>query len=473
MPQIHIDDTIAAVATPPGEGGIAVIRVSGPGAFSLVESIFKPTKDKKLSGVPSHTLHMGRIQEGEGGIQDQVVVSVFRSPRSFTGEDVLEISCHGGVIGTKKILDLLIGKGARHAEPGEFTRRAFLNGKMDLVQAEAVLDLIRAKSDRSREEAVRQLSGSISHQFKLLKNQLMVLYAHMEAYLDFPDEHLEVYDDNAIAGRLRRIREELEALIATFRRGSLVREGIIVTLIGKPNVGKSSIFNALLSKDRALVSEYPGTTRDKIEEYLEVQGYLVRLVDTAGLGASVRHPLEQMGMEITRKVLSQTHLYLFVVDGSKPLDREDREVFEEISRQFKTVENGKSFPVISIMNKSDLPAVIDFEALKRLTGDSDPVQVSSVTGQGLARVEEKIIEKIFQHEWRQEGEQVTRLRHKNALEAAAASIRKTETAIGEKVPLELVTLEIKEALNSLSELVGEIYSEDLLDVIFSEFCIGK
>ncbi len=311
MPKIDLEDTIAAIATPIGEGGISVIRLSGKDSFSILENVFHPQKGK-LPEFPSHTIHLGKIVNDRDEILDEVLVSLFRAPHSYTAQDVIEISSHGGLIVTKNILDLLISKGARHAEPGEFTKRAFLNGKIDLAQAEAILDLIRAKSEKSRECAVRQLTGSLSQRFKVIKDELMKMYAHMEAFLDFPDEDLEVYSDTAFREKFARLEKEISSLIASFKRGSVLREGAVVAIAGKPNVGKSSLFNTLLARDRALVSELPGTTRDALEEAVEIGGIYMRLIDTAGLGPALENPLDRMGMERTRQVLGQTRFFLYL-----------------------------------------------------------------------------------------------------------------------------------------------------------------
>ncbi len=464
MPEFRIDDTIAAIATPIGEGGLSVIRVSGPAAFSIVKEIFHFKKPADLTSLPTHTLHVGEIWNEKGEALDQVLISLFRAPHSYTGEDVIEISTHGGITVSRRILDLLIQKEARHAEPGEFTKRAFLNGKMDLTQAEAVLDLIKAKSEKSLEAAVRQLKGTLSQKFKVLKEELMKVYAHMEGYLDFPDEHLEIYSDEAMLRRLRSIRLQIEALLASFKRGILLREGVVVAIVGKPNVGKSSLFNALLERDRALVSEYPGTTRDMLEEALEIKGTYIRIVDTAGLSPLPGHPVDQMGMERTRRVLEEAYLYLYLVDGSQVLDQADKLVFHELPQE--------KFNLV-LMNKGDLPQKIEIKKLQEWTDEREILKISTKTREGFERLEERIADLILQGQSQREGEQITRLRHKNALESAEKALFRAEKIFCEKESLEFVVADIKIALDHLRELIGEIYSEDLLDVIFSEFCIGK
>ena len=461
MPEIRLEDTIAAVSTPIGEGGISVIRISGPGAFDLAARIFHPAQKEDVRSYSSHTIHLGEVRD-EGKTLDKVLVSAFRSPHSYTGENVIEISGHGGLAVTRRVLDLLVQKGARHADPGEFTKRAFLNGKIDLAQAEAVLDLIKAKSDRALETAVSHLTGSLSRSFKALKEELMYLYAHMEAFLDFPDEHLEVYSDKEFSNRLGMVREKIENLIASFRRGSLIREGLVVVIVGKPNVGKSSLFNALLARDRALVSEFPGTTRDRLEEAITIDGFLIRLVDTAGLIPDAGHPLDRMGVENTRRIFTEAQIFLYVTDGSEPLTKEDRLAYQEIE---------KDKVVIPLVNKSDLPVKMDLAEFSHMSGAY--VSISTTTREGLEELEKKIGESIRQRCPENESEQITRLRHKNTLESALEALRRAQKAFSAEEPLELVIEDLKDALDGLRELIGEIYSEDLLDVIFSEFCIGK
>ncbi|MBI3307564.1 MAG: tRNA uridine-5-carboxymethylaminomethyl(34) synthesis GTPase MnmE [Candidatus Omnitrophica bacterium] len=464
MPELKMDDTIAAIATPLGEGGISVIRVSGPKTFEMAGKFFHPVKKANFADFPSHTIHLGEIRTLEGAAIDEVLLSIFRQPNSYTGEDIVEINCHGGMAVTGRILDLLICGGARHAEPGEFTRRAFLNGKIDLTQAEAILDLIKAKSGRSMEVAIRQLAGTLSQKFKTLKNELMSIYAHLEAYLDFPDEHLEIYSDQEIIKRLEVVRGEIQKLITGFARGSMIRDGVMAVITGKPNVGKSSLFNALLERDRALVSEFPGTTRDRLEEWIDIAGFPIRLVDTAGLASNLNHPLEQMGMAAARQSLNQAELTLYIVDSSIPLDEEDGLVLKAID--FKK-------PVLVLMNKCDLPQKLDEEKFASLLENKKILRISTKTREGFDQMEKNIAELILGKSVELESEQITRLRHKNSLQEAAEALTRTKDFLTRKESFELITLELKTALESLQELIGEVYSEDLLDVIFAEFCIGK
>jgi tRNA modification GTPase len=464
MSKLDLEDTIAAVATPAGEGGIAVIRVSGPGAFDAVQPFFMSHEDQKLNEKPANTIHWGKFTDPVAKLPvDQVLVSIFRAPQSYTGQDVIEISCHGGFAVTKKILGLLLGKGVRHAEPGEFTRRAFLAGKLDLTQAEAVLDLIHARSDRSLDIAVRQLSGSLSRALKEMKEELLRLLAHMEAYLDFPEEDLEPGVKTGMQGRFESIQEKIRALVAGFARTQLIREGVLVTIVGKPNVGKSSIFNALLERDRALVSDLPHTTRDPLEEALEIRGFYIRLRDTAGLISTPEHPLDKMGMERTLEALRESDVILYVADGSAPLDEADRHVFDLIPQEKK---------MIALLNKSDLPLRPGMKGSAGAAREKTGIRLSAKTREGFQKLEAEIAA-FSEQKTSESGEQITKLRHKKALEVALTHLQRAERAFHEKMSLEFVTPDLRAALESMKELTGEVYSEDLLDVIFSEFCIGK
>jgi tRNA modification GTPase len=463
MAELKFEDTIAAIATPLGVGGVSVIRISGEKAFEVTAEIFRPLKGT-FPEFASHTAHFGHILDGKNEAVDQGIVTLFRKPHSYTGEDVAEIGLHGGLVVTKKVLGILIRRGARLAEPGEFTRRAFLNGKIDLTQAEAVLDLIRAKSEKSVEVAARQLAGALSAEFKRIKDEILKLYAHMEAYLDFPDEQLEIFGDGEFLDRFRKICGTVERLKSSFRRGSVLREGLTVAIAGKPNVGKSSLFNALLERDRAIVSEYPGTTRDTLEEAIEIEGVYVRLIDTAGLTPDLDHPLDQMSMQKTREAIRKAEICLWIVDGTSELSDADRAVFAEI---------GDSRKILALINKSDLPAKLGPDELRAAFGTGDPVKISVKTREGIDQLEAKIAEIISREIPSAEGEQVTRLRHLRALEEASVLLGKAEAGFLARQSLEYVTCDLKAALERMSELLGEVYSEDLLDVIFSEFCIGK
>ncbi|OGW89707.1 MAG: tRNA uridine-5-carboxymethylaminomethyl(34) synthesis GTPase MnmE [Omnitrophica bacterium RIFCSPLOWO2_01_FULL_50_24] len=459
---MDLDDTIAAIATPPGEGGIGIIRLSGPEAIPIARRVFRRSSGAKLNGAKSHTIHYGTICDSHGEAIDQVLISFFKAPKSYTAEDVVEISAHGGMHVLKKILNLLLAQGARHAQAGEFTRRAFLKGRIDLAQAEAVLDLIKAKSDRSLDVALQQLQGNLSSEIKRLKDELLTVYAHLEAYLDFPDEHLEVYSNSKLSGKLENSRKQLKNLIASFEQGEILREGALVVLVGRTNVGKSSLLNTLLCRDRAIVSEIPGTTRDVIEESVEINGLWIRLVDTAGFSAS-DDPLDKAGMERTKRYLENGNLFLWLVDGSEGCLAEDFEILKSL----------KGKKVIALVTKTDLPNQKEMTELHRALPSKTVLSISAKTGEGIDAIRKVISEAVLKEEFGSESVLITRLRHKRALVASLESIEKSIDSLRQRESLELVTLDLKQALDALRELVGEIYSEDLLDVIFKEFCIGK
>lgn len=455
-----LEDTIAAIATPVGEGGIAVIRVSGPDAFSVTQKIFRAAKGNELKDAATHTIHFGKIVSSDEKTVDQVLVSLFKSPHSYTGEETAEVSCHGGLVVSRKILELLYQSGARPAEPGEFTKRAFLNGKIDLTQAEAVLDLIRAKSDRARDIAVRQLAGGLSIRFKDLRDRMMSLYANLEAYLDFPDEDLEIDIRDGMQNQLSVIEQTMRGLISGFSKNSLLREGAMVVLAGKPNAGKSSLFNALLERDRAIVSDIPNTTRDVIEEPLEIDGFWLRLADTAGIVSTPEHPLDEMSMQRSREAIEKCHLVLLVVDGSKPLDDADRTVLSKIPADK---------PRFILVNKSDLQPGLSKENQKELGA---VISISTKAGSGLDILEKQLAE-FLEKNTSDSGEQITKLRHRNALDQALDALSRARMAYDQKLSFEFVALDLKAAIDALEELIGSIYSEDLLDVIFAQFCLGK
>lgn len=457
------EDTIAALSTPPGEGGIAVIRISGKEALPLASRFFRPSKSKDLGREPSHTIHHGKWVDEKGEAIDTVLLSLFRAPHSYTGEDVAEVSSHGGVMVPRRILEILYRAGARPAEPGEFTKRAFLRGKIDLTQVESVLDLIRAKSEASLQTAMRQLEGRLSQKIDSLKERLLKIMVHLEAGLDFPDERLAVDSHEECLRQMRAVGEEIRLLLAGFERGARAREGVLTVIVGRPNAGKSSLLNVLLEKERALVSEIPGTTRDALEEEIQIEGRGLRIVDTAGMCLAAQDPLERMGIERTRLYFQAGHLFLFLLDGSTDWGPEDEAIFNEIRE--------KNF--LTVINKTDLPQKLDLQSLTAGTNRSAPVLISCLKREGIDRLEKEILEKLKDQKIYQESPTLTRLRHKQAFENCLCSLLGAEEAMKNGFSPEFVLVDLKNSLDSLRELVGEIYSEDLLDVLFREFCIGK
>ncbi len=451
-------DTIVAPATPPGSSGIGIVRLSGPAALVIANRIFRPSGKKQIKDFPSHTLHHGFIYNGQGDI-DEVLLSIMRTPHSFTREDVVEINCHGGSLPLRKTLELCLQAGGRLAEPGEFTKRAFLNGRIDLAQAEAVIEVINAKSDAALKAATAQLEGAVSQQIKTWQEQLLDVLAQVEVGLDFPEEDLEAGDSTAIKRQLAEINRQINQLIASFEEGRLLREGVKVVLAGRPNVGKSSLLNRLLKQERAIVTPVPGTTRDTIEEPLQLAGFPLRLIDTAGITHS-RDEVEQESIRRSKRSLQEADLILLLLDGSQPLQPDDIRLIQ-MTDQAKTVVG---------INKQDLPQAIELEQIKADLPRVRLVKISAKHGQGIEQLEEQIVQLL--HHGRDTNQQeilLTNLRHRQALAQALTRLEQAQDA-----PLpELIATDIKEALDSLGEIIGLNTSQDLLERIFSSFCIGK
>lgn len=460
------DDTIAAIATPLGEGGIGIVRLSGKNSVAIAEKIFTSSKDKSLRNLKSYSLAHGYILDPFTGERiDEVLVSVMRAPHSYSREDVVEINCHGGMVTLRKTLEIFLKQGARLAEPGEFTKRAFINGRIDLSQAEAVLDLIRSKTDESVRIAVEQLQGGLSSTITSLRDRLLETCANVEAWIDFPEDEIEPASKHVLLGSMKEIGSELHALIKTYDEARFFREGLSTAISGRPNVGKSSLLNALLKKDRAIVTEVPGTTRDIIEEYLNINGLPLRIMDTAGI-RDVNDIAEKEGVKRSLQSIENADLVIAVFDLSEPLKDDDFDVIEKI--------NNKN--AIIVLNKCDLPAAFDKDILtSRLTAKaSHLLNISAVRGDGLEELKEKIFESCMK-DWKEErqGVVVTNLRHKIALENAQAALNKAIYALTENHPLEILALELRDSLDRLGEIVGVVTTEDILNKIFNDFCIGK
>ncbi|HXX82235.1 MAG TPA: tRNA uridine-5-carboxymethylaminomethyl(34) synthesis GTPase MnmE [Thermodesulfovibrionales bacterium] len=470
------DDTIAAISTPLGEGGIGIVRLSGRDALPIVEKLFSSPKSKKLSQSKSHTLTYGFIHDpSTSATIDEVLVSIMRAPNTYTKEDVVEINCHGGLLPLRKTLELVLRNGARLAEPGEFTKRAFLNGRIDLSQAEAVMDLIRAKTDESREAALEQLSGGLSEKIVGLRERIAFLCAHIEAYIDFPDEEIEPASMESIRTELHSVMNALMLLSKSFEEGRFFREGLKVAIVGRPNVGKSSLLNALLNRDRAIVTEIPGTTRDVLEECLNIQGLPVRIMDTAGI-RETHEMAEKEGVIRSLRAIGDADLAIGIIDGTNALHEEDFVVLEKI----------KGKKNIIAVNKSDLPAA-ENSLEKRLAPYSGTiVKISAKTGSGLDLLKEAIVEVSIGHRSKTRAERsdigqlegnsgviVTNLRHKVAIDNALIALTNASAAIDSSLPLEIVAMEMRDGLDRVGEVVGAVTTEDILNRIFSEFCIGK
>ena len=457
-----IQDTIAAVATPSGVGGIGIIRISGPAAEEIGRLLFRPAKAP--CPFATHHLYHGDIVPPERGTPvDEVLVTLMRGPHSFTGEDVLEIHCHGGPVILRTVLEAVLRAGARHAEPGEFTRRAFLNNRLDLSQAEALADLIAAKTPEGLDAPLARLKGRLSGKIHSLRESLLEILVLLEADVDFPDEGLEILPVPKIVGMLESPAADIRSLLATYEEGRLYREGLKAVIAGRPNVGKSSLLNRLLGEERAIVTPIPGTTRDFIEEAIHIEGLPVRLTDTAGIRES-ENTIERKGVERVWEKLSGADAVILLLDGSEDLSEEDRVLLER-------VEGGKCIVAI---NKSDLPQRLKEEDAATVLPGVTPLRISAKYGDGLDRLKEQIL--VLAGRERNSPEKdvvIGNLRHKTALERAEAFIQKAGESLRSGLSPEFAALDVREALRHLEEIVGQTTSEDLLDRIFSSFCIGK
>lgn len=454
-------DTIAAISTPLGEGGIGIIRISGKDAIAVASKIFQSSKGVKLSDVKSHTIHYGFIIDPETGERiDEVLVTVMRAPNTYTREDVVEINCHSGYLTLKRILDLVVCQGARLAEPGEFTKRAFLRGRIDLSQAESVIDLIRAKTEQAQKIALEHLSGKLSEKINELRDSLMRVCAHVEAYIDFPEEEIDGLTHEQIQGEINRIKEEIKKLIEGYEEGKIYREGLRAAIVGKPNVGKSSLLNALLMKDRAIVTEIPGTTRDIIEEYVNIKGMPLKIVDTAGIREA--HDLvEAEGIKRSLRAVELAELILLVLDSSRPIDSLDEEIINRVIHK----------KVIVVINKKDIKSK-EFQ-LPHSLKDKPAVEISALKGDGIQQLKELIFNTTISGRYEQEGVIVTKLRHKVALDNALEALDNALKSFENSEPLEITAMFLREALSFLGQIVGVVTTEEILNLIFSEFCIGK
>lgn len=459
-------ETIAAIATAPGEGAVGIIRLSGPRALKLAREIFRtPQGDPFPRFSPRKLLH-GRVTNPETcEVLDECLLVAMPGPHSYTGEDVAEIHGHGGPFSLRAILRLLIDRGASPAGPGEFTRRAFLNGRMDLIQAEAVADLIAARSEAGLRAALGHLSGRLSRELEGVWTELIGIAAQLEAAIDFPDEDLEIQASARLVERAGGASERLEFLLRSFHAGRAIREGTPAAIVGRPNVGKSSLLNLLLREDRALTSPIPGTTRDTIEETAVIGGTSFRFIDTAGLRKS-EDPVERAGVERARRMAGSASLILFVLDASVPLTDEDRTILNELAAP-----SGPA--IIGVLNKADLPPAVSPEEAGRLFPDGRCARVSALRGDGLEALEALMVETVLGGGLADGELLLTRERHRERVQAAAEFVGAGIEAMKASLSPELVAIELTEAMNALGGLLGKDFTEDLLDGIFREFCIGK
>ena len=456
-------ETIAAISTPLGEGGIGIVRLSGAKAINIAEKVIISPAGKLVSEFPSHTLHLCKVQlPGSKQVLDEVMVSVMRAPRSFTREDVVEINCHGGTVPLIATLNALLSQGARLAEPGEFSKRAFLNGRIDLAQAEAIIDIIRARTDKGLSAALDNLEGSLSLEIKELRKELSGVLARIEVNIDFPGEDPDAeITDQELGQMLAMVEASAKRLLAGAGQGKVLRDGIKLVIAGRPNVGKSSLLNALLGEKRAIVTNIPGTTRDAIEEILNLAGIPVRIMDTAGIRAT-GDEVEKLGVEKTEQLLEQADVILVVMDASAGMLQEDLAVNQKAG----------SKKCLVVVNKSDLVGTVEIAQWEEATG-RECVAISARTGQGLEDLENKIRALIEAGIPVAEGPLITRVRHEQALKTALEHIWDAAAACSAGVPEDIIAIDIREAWASLGEITGETASEEIVDRIFADFCIGK
>ncbi|MDQ0492252.1 tRNA uridine-5-carboxymethylaminomethyl(34) synthesis GTPase MnmE [Paenibacillus brasilensis] len=457
-----LSDTIAAIATAVGEGGIAVIRVSGPEAVTEVETLFR--SKTPLSKAPSHTVHYGHIIDPHNHEKvEEVLVTVMRAPRSFTTEDVVEISTHGGVVAVKRVMDLLLLQNIRLAEPGEFTKRAFLNGRIDLSQAEGVIDLIRSKSDKAFSVALKQVDGHLSQNIRRLRNILVETLAHIEVNIDYPEHDVESFTSELIKDKSSQVMAEIDRLLHTAEQGKILREGLTTAIVGRPNVGKSSLLNTLAQGERAIVTDIPGTTRDVIEEYVTVNNIPLKLLDTAGIRETM-DVVERIGVERSRTAVSEADLLLVVINANEPLHEDEMALMEQI----------RGRQAIIIMNKMDLPAQVDRDLLLRYVPEELIVPMSVKENEGADRLEQAISNLFFSGKLESaDMTYVSNVRHIALLKKARQSLADAYEAADQFVPIDMIQIDVRLAWEHLGEIVGDTAHDALIDQIFSQFCLGK
>ncbi|WP_132748107.1 tRNA uridine-5-carboxymethylaminomethyl(34) synthesis GTPase MnmE [Scopulibacillus darangshiensis] len=455
-------DTIAAISTPMGEGAIAIIRLSGPDSIGIADKLYNGKR--KLKEVESHTIHYGKINDPRTGEHvEEVMVSVLRGPKTFTRENIVEINCHGGLMSVNRVLELALSQGARLAEPGEFTKRAFLNGRIDLLQAEAVMDLIRAKTDRAMTVAMGQMEGRLSKLVHQLRQTLLEIIASVEVNIDYPEYDAEEVTNHLLLDKAQMVHDKIEELLVTAKQGKILREGLSTVIIGRPNVGKSSLLNSLVHENKAIVTDIPGTTRDVIEEYVNIRGVPLRLVDTAGI-RDTEDIVERIGVERSRKVLKEADLILLLLNYHESLTYEDRQLFEAI----------KGMDAIVIVNKTDLDCRISLDEVQTLACGQPVITTSLLKEEGIDDLEQAIASLFFQQGIEtQDVTYVSNTRHIALLAQANEAINEAINSIGLGVPVDMAQIDVRRTWEILGEIVGDTVSDSLIDQLFSQFCLGK
>ncbi|QCR34334.1 tRNA uridine-5-carboxymethylaminomethyl(34) synthesis GTPase MnmE [Lysinibacillus sp. SGAir0095] len=458
-------DTIAAISTPMGEGAIAIVRLSGDDAVNIANKIFKSPSGKQLMDEKTHTIHYGHLIEPKTEeVVEEVMLSLMRAPKTFTREDVVEINCHGGIVSVNRVLQLVLQNGARLADPGEFTKRAFLNGRIDLSQAEAVMDLIRAKTDRAMNVALGQMEGKLSRLIGQLRNALIETLAHVEVNIDYPEyDDVEEMTIPVLLEKCSWVRDEIAKLLQTSSQGKILREGLSTVILGRPNVGKSSLLNSLVHENKAIVTDVAGTTRDIIEEYVNVRGVPLRLVDTAGI-RETEDIVERIGVERSRQVLKEADLILLVLNSAEGLSEEDERLFETIQHM----------DFIVVVNKTDLPQKVDLEKVKELSNGRPVVTTSILQEQGIIELEEAIAKTFFEGQIESNDlTYVSNARHIALLHQAKATIEDAIDAAETGVPVDMIQIDVTKTWELLGEIIGDTVQESLINQLFSQFCLGK
>ncbi|AZU64784.1 tRNA uridine-5-carboxymethylaminomethyl(34) synthesis GTPase MnmE [Neobacillus mesonae] len=458
-------DTIAAISTPMGEGAIAIVRLSGEEAIPIADKLFKGANGKTLAEQGSHTIHYGHLRDPKSGqVVEEVMVSVMKGPKTFTKEDVVEINCHGGLVSVNRVLQLVLNHGARLAEPGEFTKRAFLNGRIDLSQAEAVIDLIRAKTDRAMNVALGQMEGRLSRLIRRLRQEILEILAHIEVNIDYPEyDDVEEMTHTMLLPKANYVRKEIHKLLQTSQQGKILREGLSTVIVGRPNVGKSSLLNSLVQENKAIVTDIPGTTRDVIEEYVNVRGVPLRLLDTAGI-RETEDIVERIGVERSRQVLKEADLILLVLNYSDKLTKEDENLFEAV----------KGMDTIVIVNKTDLPQQIDLDRVHELAKDHRIVTTSLLEDRGVDELEEAIASLFFAGSIEaKDATYVSNSRHIALLNQSLGAIDEAISGVEMGTPIDIVQIDLTRTWELLGEIIGDSVHESLIDQLFSQFCLGK